>query len=168
MKKTTKGKKKKVRLVFSGNVNQDDLLIGSHGNTEIKVKGTFMLSGIIYCPKYSVTLDIKGAGRISFRGKCDRIIIRKISGDCTLDLTDVTCKELKCESLQGKSVVIAGNTRAITPAILSDEATLHVREGQLIFNPVVSEGARIMTINNAGVEEELNFGFQALDSYETL
>lgn len=150
-----KSRKKKIKMEFTGNVEHDDLLIGSHGNTDIKIKGEFKLSGIIYCPKYTVTLDIKGDGKISFRGKCYRIIIKQMQGDCTLDLTDVTYKELHCQSLKGKSVVIAGNARAITPAILSDEAVLHVNERQLIFNPVTSGNSKIVTMTGAGMEEEL-------------
>ena len=98
-------RKKKIKLVFTGDVAQDDLLIGSHGNTDIKIKGNFRLSGIVYCPRYTLTLDIKGDGRISFRGKCDRIIIKSMEGDCTLDLTGVTYKELHCQSLKGKANV---------------------------------------------------------------
>lgn len=147
-------RKKKVKLAFTGEVSQDDLLIGSHGNTDIRVRGNFQLSGVVYCPKYTVTLDVKGQGRMTFRGKCHRIIIKNIEGDCTLDLTDVTYKELHCQSLKGKSVVIAGNARAITPAILSDEATLHVSDGQLIFNPVISGNSRILTTTSFGVEEQ--------------
>ena len=150
-----KSRKKKIKMEFAGNVEHTDLLIGSHGNTDIKVKGEFKLSGIIYCPKYTVTLDIKGDGKISFRGKCYRIVIKQMQGDCTLDLSDVTYKELHCQSLKGKSVVIAGNARAITPAILSDEAVLHVNERQLIFNPVTSGNSKIVTVTNGDVEEEL-------------
>lgn len=140
-----KGRKKNVKLEFIGDVSQDDVLIGSHGDTEIRIKGRFQISGTVYCPKYTVTLSIKGDGHLAFRGKCSRIIIKKMQGDCTLDLTEVTYKELHCRSLQGRSVVIAGNTRAITPAILSDEATLHVHERQLVFNPVTSGNSRILT-----------------------
>lgn len=159
-------KKRKVRLVFNGETLQNDLLIGSHGDTELKIKGTFQLSGVVYCPKYSVTLDIKGDGLISFRGKCNRIIIRRMSGDCKLDLTHVTYKELRCESLQGRSVVVAGNARAITPAILSDEATLHVHERHLIFNPIVSGKSRIMSMSGTGIEEELNLRPVQEDTYD--
>lgn len=148
-----KGKKKKIKLDLRGEIVQDDLLIGSHGDTDVKLRGNIRLSAIIYCPKYTVTLDIKGDGRISFRGKCHRIIINRMEGDCTLDLTDVTYKELHCKSLKGKANVLAGNARAITPAILADEATLHVNEGQLIFNPVTSGNARILTMTSAGTEE---------------
>lgn len=155
MKKTAKGRKKKVKLELSGDVEQDDLLIGSHGDTELKIKGNFRISGTLYCPKYTITMDIKGNGRISLRGKCHRIIIKKMQGNCTLDLTEVTYKELHCRSLQDRSVVIAGNTRAITPAILSDEATLHVYERHLIFNPVTSGNARILTLGQAPIEEQV-------------
>jgi len=149
------GRKRKIKLEFTGDVELDDLLIGSHGNTDIKISGTFRLSGIMYCPKYTVTLDIKGDGHMSFRGKCDRIIIRSMQGDCTLDLTDVTYKELHCLSLKGKANVLAGNARAITPAILADDAILHVHERQLIFNPMTSGNAKILTTTSAGVVEEL-------------
>lgn len=151
-----KGRKKKVKLEFIGDVEQNDILIGSHGNTDLKINGNFKLSGIIYCPKYDVTLNIKGNGRISFRGKCHRIIIASMQGDCTLDLTGVTYSELQCQSLKGRASVLAGNTRAITPAILSDEAVLHVRERQLIFSPRTTGNAKIVTTTSAGVEEVLN------------
>jgi hypothetical protein len=146
-----KGRKKKIRLAFTGEVDQDDILIGSHGNTDVQVKGNFQLSGIIYCPKYTVTLSINGSGRIAFRGKCYRIIIKKMEGDCTFDLSEVTYKELHCQSLKGRSIVIAGNTRAITPAILSDDAVLHVTGHQLIFNPVTSGNAKIVTVNGGNL-----------------
>lgn len=150
-----KGRKKKIKLVFTGEVRQDDLVIGSHGNTDVKVRGNFQLSGVVYCPKYTLTLDVKGEGRIAFRGKCHRIILKNIEGDCTLDLTQVTYKELHCQSLKGRCVVIAGNARAITPAILSEDATLHVSDRQLIFNPVTSGNSRILTTTRDGVEEPL-------------
>lgn len=153
MKKTLSGRKKKVKLEFIGDVTQDDLLIGSHGDTEIRIKGRFQISGIMYCPKYTVTLNIKGDGRLAFRGKCGRIIIKKMQGNCTLDLTDVTYKELHCQSLQDRSVVIAGNARAITPAFLSGEATLHVHERQLVFNPVTSGNSRILTTTSTDTSE---------------
>jgi hypothetical protein len=145
-----KAKKKKIKLDFTGEVDRDDILIGSHGNTDIKIKGNFKLSGIIYCPKYTVTLDINGDGRISFRGKCHRVVIRSMKGNCMLDLTDLTYKELHCQSLKGKANVMAGNARAITPAILADEAILHVHEYQLIFNPVTAGNSKILTTTSAG------------------
>ena len=153
-----KGRKKKIKLAFCGDVRQDDILIGSHGNTDIKIRGNFRLSGIIYCPKYTVTLDIMGDGKIAFRGKCYSISIRKMDGSCILDLSDMTYKELRCESLGGKSVVLAGNARAITPAILSDDAVLRVSEHQLIFNAVTSGNSKILAtrlVNGNSIKQPL-------------
>lgn len=147
-----KGRNKKVKLSFIGDTKREDLLIGSHGNTEIKVTGNFQLSGIVYCPKYTITLNVKGDGKISLRGKCYRIVIRKMQGDCLLDLSEVTYRELNCESLGGKAVVIAGNTRAITPAFLSDDAVLQINEHQLIFNHVKSGNSKIVTMTGAELE----------------
>lgn len=154
MKKPGRGRPRKIRMTFDGHVRQDDLLIGSHGHTEIKVKGDFQLSGIIYCPKYSVTMEIRGEGKIALRGKCGTIIIKKMQGDCTLDLSEVTYKQLHCHSVTGRAVVIAGNARVITPAILADEAELHVQEGQLIFNPVTAGNSRILRQTPAGLVDE--------------
>ena len=66
------------------------------------------------------------------------------------------------------SVVIAGNARAVSPAILSDEATLHVHEGQLLFNPVVLGNSRILSTSFTGVEEELNFKVVPQDPVEEI
>lgn len=163
MKKTTKVRRKKITLLLEGNVRQDDLLIGSHGDTDVSIRGNFELSGIVYGPKYTVTLIINGDGKISFRGKCYRIIIKKMQGDCTLDLSDLTCKELRCDALKGRAVVIAGKARAITPAILSDDATLQVQGGQLLFNPVTSGNARILSVTSAGVEDVVHGQTQECD-----
>lgn len=151
MRKTTlKGRKKKVKLAFTG--EQDDVLVGSHGDTDIAIKGDFKIFGTLYCPKFTVTLEIRGTGRIAFQGKCDRIIIKKMQGDCTLDLSAVTYKELHCRSLEDKSVVIAGKARAITPAILSGQAILRVNQRQLIFNPVTSGSSQILTMVSESLE----------------
>jgi hypothetical protein len=138
--------KKKIKISYIGETHSEDLLIGSHGNTDVRVRGSFQLSGIIYCPKYTVTLDIYGNGKIAFRGKCASIVIRKMKGNCMLDLSEVTYKELRCESLKGNAIVIAGNTRVITPAILEDDAVLLVNENQLVFNPLTSGNSRITNI----------------------
>ena len=137
--------KKRIKISYIGETQTDDLLIGSHGNSEMNVKGSFQLSGIIYCPKYTVTLSINGHGKIAFRGKCARIVIRKMKGESTLDLSGVTYKELHCKSLKGKSVVIAGNPRVISPANLEDDSILIVNDSPLIFNALTSDNARIIS-----------------------
>jgi hypothetical protein len=135
---------KKQRLNFSGNIKEDSLVVGSHGDAVITIDGKFDLSGIIYCPKYKVTLLIKGNGRVSFRGKCNKVIVKKMEGNCTLDLSDLTCKELRCESIRGQATVISGKTRVITQANLSDEAVLHIAERPLITNSYTTGSSKIV------------------------
>lgn len=135
---------KKQRINFTGNIKEDSLVVGSHGDVVITVDGNFDLSGIIYCPKYNVTLVIKGEGKVSFRGKCNRVIIKKMEGICTLDLSDLTCKELRCEAIRGQTTVITGKTRVITQANLSDEAILHIAERPLITNAYTTGSSKIV------------------------
>jgi hypothetical protein len=135
---------KKQRINFTGNTKEDSLVVGSHGDAVITVDGNFELSGIIYCPKFSVTLAIKGDGKICFRGKCNRVIIKKMDGNCTLDLSDLTCKELRCESIRGQATVITGKTRVITQANLSDEAELHIPERRLVTNSYTTGSSKII------------------------
>ncbi len=138
----SKGKKQKFE--YKGKVNDDSIIIGSHGDASVKIDGTFDLSGIIYCPKYTVTLSIKGTGRVAFRGKCHRVIIKKMKGDCVLDLSELTCRELQCQSLRQNASVIAGKTRVVTQANLADEAVLQFDFKPLITNAYVADNARIL------------------------
>jgi hypothetical protein len=131
------------RIEYIGNKSDDSILIGSYGNTYLKVEGTFDLSGIIYSPKYTVTLTVDGKGKISFRGICNTLIIRKMSGSCTIDLSQLVCKEMRCLSLKERSIVIAGRVRTISEASLYDNSVLYLTEKPLIINPVTSGNSRI-------------------------
>ena len=135
---------KKQHFSFTGDVRDDSILIGSHGDAKVKINGSFELSGIVYCPKYTLTLSIEGTGSIALRGICDRIIIKKMSGDCTLDLRDLTCKELRCEAVRKKSRILAGKTRVVTKANLFDEAVLQISERSLITSFVTSGASQIV------------------------
>jgi hypothetical protein len=139
-----KGRPRKQKFSFKGISNDDAILIGSHGDATMVAEGTFDLSGIIYCPKYTVTLVVKGNGKISFRGKCSRIVIKKMEGNAVLDLADLTCKEFRCEELRGHSQVILGRTRVITHVNLSDQSELHIADRPLIINSNISGSARIV------------------------
>jgi hypothetical protein len=139
-----KGRVKKQRFVFKGDVEDHSILIGSHGDATVQIEGFFNLSGIIYCPKYTVTITIKGDGKISFRGKCNKIIVKKMEGNCTLDLSDITCKELRCEDMKDQATVITGKTRVISQANLTDEAVLHIAEKPLITSAFASGSSRII------------------------
>ena len=137
-------KAKKQRIVLKGNLKDDSIIIGSHGDANVQIEGVFDLSGIIYCPKYTVTVSIKGDGKITFRGKCNTLIIKKMKGSCTLDLSELTCKELRCECIGGQALVIAGKTRIITRANLADEAELRLGENPLITSSMVLDSSRIV------------------------
>ena len=138
------GKMRKQRFVYKGSTSDDSLLIGSHGDAVLMVEGVFDLSGIIYCPKYTITITIKGNGKIALRGKCHTIIIKRMNGNCTLDLSEVTCRELRCECVGGQATVITGKTRLISQANLTDEAELHVATRPLITSSFISGSSRIV------------------------
>lgn len=146
------GKVRKQRFVYKGDLKDDSLLIGSHGDAILTVDGTFDLSGIVYCPRYTVTITIKGDGKLTLRGKCNILIIRKMKGNCTLDLSEVTCRELRCESVQGQATIITGKTRLISQANLSDDAQLHVAKQPLITSSLVGSSRIIRGTAGIGVE----------------
>jgi hypothetical protein len=135
---------KKQNFSFKGDIKDDSILIGSHGDAKVVIEGSFDLSGIVYCPKYTLTLSIEGNGTIAFRGICNRIIIKRMSGECVLDLRDLTCKELRCESIRKKSKIIAGKTRVVTRANLFDEAILQLSDRPLITSFVTSDDSQIV------------------------
>lgn len=135
---------KKQQFSFKGEVKNDSVLIGSHGDAVITVDGNFEISGIVYCPKYTVTLSVAGTGTIAFRGICNRIVIRKMSGDCSLDLRDLTCKELRCESVRKKSKILGGKTRVVTKANLYDDAVLQFSDRPLITSSLTSGNSQLI------------------------
>jgi hypothetical protein len=85
-----KARTKKQRFEFKGDIKDDSILIGSHGDADVYMEGNFQLSGMIYCLRYTVTLFIRGGGTIALRGKCNRMVIKRMEGHCTLDLSDLT------------------------------------------------------------------------------
>jgi hypothetical protein len=138
-----KERPKKQKFSFI-DLKDDSVLIGSHGDAMVQIAGTVDISGIVYCPKYTITIQIKGDGKVTFRGICNRIIVKKMQGNCTLDLRDVTCKELRFESVQDQSMIITGKTRVISRANLTDEAILQIAEKSLITSSLVSGSSKII------------------------
>lgn len=135
---------KRQQFNFKGDSKDDSVLIGSHGDTTVIVAGNFEISGIVYCPKYTLTLSINGNGTIAFRGICNRIVIKKMSGNCSLDLRDLTCKELRCESVRKKSKIFAGKTRVVTKANLYDDAVLQFSDRPLITSSLASGNSQLI------------------------
>jgi hypothetical protein len=121
------------KIEYIGTFEDHSILIGSHGDTKFKARGSFNLSGIVYSPKYSVTLSIEGTGKIRFRGICHALIIKKLSGDCELDVSQLACKDLRIISMKKNSKVIAGKVRTVQ-AMIFDDATISFTEKPLISN----------------------------------
>ena len=142
---------KKQNFSFKGDIKDDSILIGSHGDAKVVIEGSFELSGIVYCPKYTLTLLIEGNGAIALRGICNRVVIKKMSGECVLDLRDLTCKELRCESIRKKSKILAGKTRVVTRANLFDEAILQLSERPLITSFATSGDSQIVHTDSAAI-----------------
>ena len=149
-----KGRVKQTRYHFKGNSKDDSILIGNHGDAVIRIEGGFDLSGIVYNPKGTITFDIKGNGHVALRGKCFRIIIKKLTGDCTLDLRDVSCKELSCSSVSSNAVLITGKVRTISPILLHDNSVLHITENPVLLNYSASKTAKVI-FENTSSEPEL-------------
>jgi len=134
---------KKRKIKYSGEHRDDSLLIGNYENVHFIAEGKFDLSGLMYCPRYSVEFSVSGSGTIAFRGACKKLIIKKITGDCLLDLSEVVCKEVYCKSAKGNAVILIGPTKLISQANLTENATLQFKGKPLITNSAVGQSARM-------------------------
>ena len=128
-------------LKYIGDNKTDELLISNHGNVSVTVRGRFAISGLVYCTRYAVRLNIKGCGKISLRGVCKRLTL-KITGDCLLDLSEMKIGEVFCEA-KGNSTIISGNVKVICRAELQNEAALILLEETFIVNAVTTGKSRI-------------------------
>jgi hypothetical protein len=97
------------RIFFKGDgIYTDSLVVGNHGNTELFVRGSFVIHGLIHCPKYRLILNIAGTGELKLHGICKQIEIKKIKGDCKLYLEELTTS----------SIMYYGQHRVISPGDL--------------------------------------------------
>src|SRR5438105_4622856 len=78
-------------LEFVGTHQTDSIVLGNYGDAKVTAKGNFQLSGIVLCRKNTFEIDMEGTGTISFKGRCDNLVIQHIGGECTLDLSDLAC-----------------------------------------------------------------------------
>ncbi len=137
---STRARKKKIylpppesrNLEFIGNHKTDSILLGDYGDAKLVAKGNFNLSGIALCRKSTLEITMEGTGSIVLNGRCKNLVIQTISGDCTLDLTDLACKKIRCLSAIGKATIILGRTKEIEQMILGPDAIVRYADGSLL------------------------------------
>jgi hypothetical protein len=138
---------KRRKIEFDGDHTAHSLLIGNFGDVEFIAKGIFNLSGMIYS-KQTVEFTVIGSGYIRFHGFCRRLIIHLVKGECTLDFSGLTSREVCCISLRDKSRTMVGPTKIITRANVQDEAVLNYAGKSLLQSYSILGKARI---ESAGV-----------------
>lgn len=130
------------RIEFDGDHRNDSLLIGNFGDVEFMARGIFDLSGMIYS-KSTVEFTVIGNGMIRFHGVCKKIIIHLVKGDCTVDFSRLTSKEVCCVSLRDNSRTMVGPTQVISRANLQDNAILTYSSKALLQSYSVAGRSRI-------------------------
>jgi hypothetical protein len=93
------------KFEFIGDHSDDSIVIGNYGDAHFVAKGRFDLSGLIYCGKNTVEINLAGDGVVTFTGVCKKLLIRGVEGNCTLDLRNVTADLVWCESVKGTSIM---------------------------------------------------------------
>ena len=142
------GKSKVRNIEFIGDHRNDAIVVGNYGDVKMVVKGTFNLSGLIYCSKSTVEFNINGNGAMSFNGVCNRLIIRGMEGNCTLDLSNFTCKTVWCEYVKGNSVIILGSARTIELLSLDGEAIVKYDGKPILLNYSLRGNSKIEAYKN--------------------
>jgi len=128
---------------YEGDSKINDLLIGNFGDVAFIARDQFDLSGRLYCPKGTMEFDVMGSGTISFEGVCNKLIVKNASGDCHLDFSRLTCREVQVLSLFGGSRLTLGAARLIKDAVLKDEAVLTCSNKTILVNYSVSDNSQI-------------------------
>ena len=131
------------RIRYTGEHKDESILISNHGNVSFIAEGKFVLSGLMYCPRYTVEFMVSGQGTISLRGACKKLIIKNIAGNCLLDLSEVVCREVYCKSASGKSIILVGSTKLIGQANLEEEAILQYKGRPLVTSCTLKQSARM-------------------------
>ena len=119
-------------LEFVGDHKTDSILLGDYGDAKLTARGTFNLSGIALFRKSTLEIYMEGAGSVVLNGRCKNLLIQNISGDCTLDLTDLACKKIRCLSAIGKATIILGRTKEIEQMILGPDVIVRYADGSLL------------------------------------
>ncbi|SHG59465.1 hypothetical protein SAMN04488109_0990 [Chryseolinea serpens] len=122
------------RIEFIGDFTNDSIVIGNYGDASLVARGNFNLSGLIYCGRNTVEMEIAGDGMIVFKGVCKKLMIKRVEGNCVIDLSDLTTQSVWCESARGKSIVTLGRTRTIELLSLDEDALVRYEGKPLLLN----------------------------------
>jgi hypothetical protein len=136
-------------LKFIGYNKSDSIVLGNCGNATLIARGTFQLSGIVFGRQSTFDIDIDGKGSVSFKGRCKNLIISSISGECTLDLSDVACRSVTCLSASGKSTIILGRTKVIKQLIIGNDTIVRYKGKPKLVDHLITENARFEEITAA-------------------
>jgi hypothetical protein len=79
---------------------------------------------------------------------CKKIIIHLVKGDCTLDFSRLTSKEVCCVSLRDNSQTIVGPTKVVSRANLQDKAILKYSGSARLQSYSVIGMSRIELVEN--------------------
>lgn len=131
------------KIEFIGEHKDDSIVIGNYGDAKFLAKGTFDLSGLIYCSKNTVEISIDGNGAVAFKGVCRKLIIRGIRGNCTLDLSGLTTQIIWCESVKDNAVITLGSTKVIELISLDGEAVVKYSGKPVLLNYSLRGNSRI-------------------------
>ena len=142
-KTTTKNSIPSRRIEFIGSYKDDSIVIGNYGDARFIAQGNFELSGLIFCSKNTVEINLDGEGAVAFRGVCKRLIVRNVRGNCTLDLTGMTTERVWCESVKDSAVITLGTTRIIELISLDDEAVVKYAGRPVLLNYSLRGNSRI-------------------------
>jgi hypothetical protein len=134
------------KIEYIGNHKNDSIVIGNYGDVKFIAQGTFDLSGLIYCGKSTVEINITGDGIVSFNGVCRRLLIRGIDGNCTLNLSNLSCEVVWCESVKGRSIINLGPTRLIELISADNEAVVRYPGKPVLLNYSLRGNSKIEAV----------------------
>jgi hypothetical protein len=143
MQKTTVKPRK---IEFIGTHKNDSIVIGNYGDVRLIAQGNFDLSGLIYCGKNTVEINLSGDGTVSFSGVCKKLMIRGIEGNCHLNLTNLSSDTVWCESVKGTSIINLGPTRLIELISLDNEAVVRYPGKALLLNYSLRGNSKIESL----------------------
>jgi hypothetical protein len=142
-KTTTKNSIPSRRIEFIGSYKDDSIVIGNYGDARFIAQGNFELSGLIFCSKNTVEINLDGEGVVAFRGVCKRLVVKNVRGNCALDLTGMTTERVWCESIKDSAVITLGTTRIIELISLDDEAVVKYGGRPVLLNYSLRGNSRI-------------------------